>query len=54
MKKLHQAVKNSNKSNFMDAQIEVPSQLNPDVWEDYLTEYWDKQLHALFTLPNER
>ena len=44
MRKFHQAVKNSNKYNFMDAQIEVPSQLNPDVWEDHLTEYWDKQL----------
>ena len=43
-KKLHQIVKNSDKSNFMDAQIEVPSQLNPDRWEDYLTDYWDKQL----------
>ena len=44
MKNLHQAVKNSNKFNFMDTQIEVPSQLNPDVWEELLTDYWDKQL----------
>ena len=40
MKKLHHVVKKSNKSNFMEAQIE----LNPDVWEEYLAEYWNKQL----------
>ena len=29
--------------NFMGAQIQIPLQLNPDAWHDYLTDYWDKQ-----------
>ena len=33
--------------NFMGAQIQIPSQLNPDVWQDYLIDYWDKQLPYL-------
>ena len=44
MKQLHGAVNNSNKFSFMEAQIEVPSLLNPDVWDKYLKNYWDKQL----------
>ena len=44
MKVLHETVKKSNKFNFMQAQVEVPSQLNPDVWDEYLVNYWDKQL----------
>ena len=47
MKNLHQAVKNSNKFNFMGVQIQVPSQLNPDMWDKHLIDYWDKQLYFL-------
>ena len=31
----------------MLAQIQVSAQLNPDVWDKYLTDYWDKQLCLL-------
>ena len=31
----------------MQSQIQVPSQLNPDVWDEYLMDYWDKQLGFL-------
>ena len=31
----------------MGAQIEIPSQLNPDACQGYLTDYWDKQLPLL-------
>ena len=44
IKTLHEAVKNSKKFNFIASQIQVESQLNPDVWEKYLKYYWDKQL----------
>ena len=30
--------------NFMFSQIQVKSQLNPDLWEKILEGYWDKQL----------
>ena len=43
-KVLHETVKNSNNFNFMQAQVEAPSQLNPDAWDEYLVDYWDKQL----------
>ena len=35
------------KHNFLGAQIEIPSQLNPDVWQKYLGDYLDKQLPML-------
>ena len=28
----------------MSSQIQVKSQLNPDIWERFLDGYWDKQL----------
>ena len=44
IKILHETVKNSKNFNFMDSQIQVESQLNPEVWDAYLKHYWDKQL----------
>ena len=44
VKVLHETIKNSKNFNFMNAQIEVPPQLNPDVTNQYLHDYWDKQL----------
>ena len=44
MKILHETVKNSKNFNFMDSQIQVESQLNPEIWDAYLKHYWDKQL----------
>ena len=44
IKTLHQAVKNSKNFNFVESQIQVESQLNPDVWDKYLKDYWDEQL----------
>ena len=44
IKFLHETVKNSKNFNFMDSQIQVESQLNPEVWDSYLKQYWDKQL----------
>ena len=31
----------------MDKQINIPSQLNPDIWDHQLVDYWDKQLLLL-------
>ena len=31
----------------MNKQINIPSQLNPDVWDHQLRDYWDKQLPLL-------
>ena len=39
---LHNIVKQSGSHNFIGAQIEVISQLNPDKWQKYLQGYWDK------------
>ena len=44
---LHKKVKDSGDYNFMKSQITVKSQLNPDVWDSLLTDYWDKQLCSL-------
>ena len=44
---LHNMVKNSGDYNFMKSQITVKSQLNPDVWDSLLTDYWDNQLCSL-------
>ena len=41
---LHHIVKNSGTFNFVKTQIQVKSQLNADVWDRYLKEYWDRQL----------
>ena len=44
IKTLHETVKKSKDFNFIESQIQVKSQLNPEVWESYLDNYWDKQL----------
>ena len=31
----------------MNRQINIPSQLNPEVWDQQLRDYWDKQLPLL-------
>ena len=45
--KMHEIISNSDTYNFLDCQIQVPSQLNADVWEKYLDKYWDSQLKYL-------
>ena len=42
--KLCDITKNSDSFNFMFNQIQVKSQLNPDVWQQCLEGYWDSQL----------
>ena len=45
---LHKKLKTSGKLNFVGAQVEVTSQIKPDVWEQLLnTQYWDTQLPLL-------
>ena len=44
---VHRSIVNTKTHNFMEAQIEIESQLNPDVWDKYLKNYWDKQLPLL-------
>ena len=44
---IHRSIVDTNTYNFMEAQIEIKSQLNPDVWDKYLKNYWDKQLPLL-------
>ena len=44
---LHKKIKDSGDYNFMKSQITVTSQLNPEVWESLLTDYWDNQLCSL-------
>ena len=42
--KLYDITRNSDSFKFMTTQIQVKSQLNPDVWEQCLEGYWDSQL----------
>ena len=44
---LHRTIKASGKYNFKNCQINVKSQLNPDVWDSLLQGYWDAQLPLL-------
>ena len=44
---LHRTIKASGKYNFKNCQINVKSQLNPDVWDSLLQGYWDSQLPLL-------
>ena len=44
---LHTMIKNSGQYNFKGCQINVKSQLNPDVWDELLVGYWDVQLPLL-------
>ena len=41
---LHTIIKVSGDHNLKKCQINVKSQLNPDVWDELLTGYWDSQL----------
>ena len=45
--KLYDITKNQNTFNFLSTQVEVPSQLNPDIWQELLQGYWDQQLPFL-------
>ena len=44
---IHRWNKVSGTHNFMQTQIQIQSQLKPDVWQKYLTNYWDSQLLLL-------
>ena len=44
---IHRRIKVSDTHNFMQSQIQVQSQLKPEVWQKYLTNYWDSQLVLL-------
>ena len=44
---LHKIIKASGEHNFKNCQINVKSQLNPDVWDKLLEGYWDSQLPLL-------
>ena len=44
---IHEIVKNTKKPNFMQARIPVTSQLNVEVWQELLKDYWDQQLLQL-------
>ena len=44
---LHNCMVESKEYNFMQNQINLKSQLNPDIWDQYLHDYWDKQLPLL-------
>ena len=40
-------IRDSDQYNFMGEQITLKPQLNPDVWDAYVQDYWDKQLPLL-------
>ena len=44
---IHEIVKQTKKPNFMQARIPVKSQLNVEVWEELLKDYWDQHLLQL-------
>ena len=44
---LYTKILESNKYNFLQSQISLKSQLKPDVWDQYLQGYWDRQLPLL-------
>ena len=43
----HKIITTSGTYNFIKSQLQIPSQLKPDIWNKYLTNYWDKQLQYL-------
>ena len=43
----HNIIVASGTYNFMNSQLQIPSQLNPNIWDKYLGNYWDKQLKCL-------
>ena len=45
--KLYDVTRSETKPNFLSTQIQLDSQLNADVWETLLENYWDKQLPFL-------
>ena len=45
--KMHEIISKSETYNFLQCQIQVQSELNADVWEQYLGKYWDTQLKFL-------
>ena len=45
--KLYDITRNQSEFNFFSSQIQVHSQLNPDVWQELLQGYWDQQLPYL-------
>ena len=45
--KMHEIISKSGTYNFLHCQMQVHSELNADVWEQYLDEYWDTQLKYL-------
>ena len=44
---IHKSIVDTQTHNFLNAQIQIKSKLNPDVWDRYLEDYWDKQLPLL-------
>ena len=44
---IHNKVKRTGTYNFLEAKIQIPSQLKVEAWKDYLVGYWDKQLIQL-------
>ena len=44
---IHRRVKVSGTHNYMKTQVQIQSQLKPDIWQKYLTNYWDSQLVLL-------
>ena len=43
----HKLIRQSGVPNFLNCRIQVQTQLNPDSWREYLTDYWDKLLPDL-------
>ena len=48
---IHEIVRRTKKPNFMQARIPVTSQLNVEVWQELLKDYWDQQLLLRFGFP---
>ena len=44
---IHEIVRSTSKPNFMQARIQIDSQLNVEAWKKYLEGYWDQQLCEL-------
>ena len=44
---IHRRIKVSGNHNYMGTQIQIQSQLKPDIWQKYLNNYWDSQLVLL-------
>ena len=44
---IHKSIADTNTHNFLKAQIQIKSHLNPDTWDSHLQDYWNKQLPLL-------